>query len=211
MIPESVQIVATAAALLGAGLLALCAVKASSPASSSGSLAAPLLFGLVALAQSVLYLEFNDRYLVVLLPSALLLSLLAVGPVQGRGLALGGIALVALWSVWWERDYLARQGAVWQSGRLLVERGIPPERIDGGFEWNEWYRGRAAIAGAIEAASQGKPDENGRRLLRLVGTRLDASSARWAVAFAPPRDGSGSVLASVPYGNGHRVVAVQRF
>src|SRR5262249_37012636 len=115
LIPEGVQIVATAAALLGVGLLALAAVKATSSAGSSGALAAPPLFGLLALAQSVLYLEFNDRYLVVLLPSALLVSLLAVGQVKRRSLVLGGIALTAFWSVWWERDYLARQGAVWQA------------------------------------------------------------------------------------------------
>src|SRR5439155_18067699 len=109
-----------------------------SPGPSRGPLAVPLVFGLIALIQSVLYLEFNDRYLVVLLPSALVVS--SLGPRSAprrQSWIVGGVALLALWSIWWERDYLQRQGAVWQAGAILVGRGVPPERIDGGFEWNE--------------------------------------------------------------------------
>ena len=54
-----------------------------------------------------------------------------------------------MWSIWWERDYLERRAALWQAGQELVKRGIPPEEIDGAFEWNGWYRGQTAIQLAL--------------------------------------------------------------
>jgi hypothetical protein len=82
-----------------------------------------------------------DRYLLALLPSAILLALLAGGGLGGfdaRVTAISyaavgvGLALLAGWSLWWEREFLERQGALWHAGALLVQQGVPAREIDGG-------------------------------------------------------------------------------
>src|SRR5207248_5396254 len=118
----------------------------------------PLLFALLALAQGLTYHQFFDRYTLVLLPAALLLCLVAFPTAaRARVLGLAGMAFLAAWSIWWERDYLDRRAALWQSGLALVSRGVPPEEIDGGYEWNGWYRGRAVLAAAVDQALAAGP------------------------------------------------------
>jgi hypothetical protein len=135
VVPEGLLVVATAAAIVSGGLMVLAAVAACSRDVVRSPAAVPLLFSLLTLGVMVTYHDFYDRYLLALLPGALLVTLLTFGRSRSSWtVALTGIALLAAWSVWWERDYLEQRAALWQAGLVLVERGIPPEEIDGGFE-----------------------------------------------------------------------------
>lgn len=91
-----------------------------------------------------------DRYLIPLIPalSVLLLTGLAKqddpAPVMSR--RLGGYAAVfffmvgAWFSVSGTTNYLSWNRARWNGLRYLIyETGIPPTRIDGGFEFNGYY------------------------------------------------------------------------
>jgi 4-amino-4-deoxy-L-arabinose transferase-like glycosyltransferase len=211
LVPDSVLLVVTGAAMLGAALLALAVVATPSRETIRGPASVPLLFGLIALGISVVYQEFFDRYLTAILPAALLVALLAFGQARrSHWLALTGVALLAAWSIWWERDYLDRRGALWQAGLALVEQGIPPTQIDGTFEWNGWYQGLAVIQAGVQ---QGKADGTGKRLEKFVLSSLrgDMHAARWTVAYTPPSSSGGRVLAVIPYGRGQQVFALQRF
>ena len=143
------------------------------------------------------------------LPSALLVALLAVPRLRWQPAALVGVLTLAGWSIWWERDYLGRRAALWQAGQALVERGIPPDEIDGGYEWIGWHRGQTILAAAPDLV---EPDGIGRNLENYVSDSMNMRRARWAVAYELPQGVPESrVLASVPYGHGQRVVAVQRY
>ena len=37
--------------------------------------------------------------------------------------------LFAGWSIWWQRDFMARRAAVWQAAQSLVNMGIPAEEM----------------------------------------------------------------------------------
>ena len=116
---------------------------------------------------------------------------------------------MAFWSIWWERDLLERETAVWQAGRLLTERGISADQIDGGFAWNGWYRGQAVIAAAIERTADRGP---GMDMQDYIFQGLHMQDAPWVVAFEQPANPStDTILVVVPYGNGHRVLGVQRY
>lgn len=85
-----------------------------------------------------------DRYWLVFVP--LLLLLLAWGYKASTGqrppwLAWGLVALMGLFSVGATHDYLAWNRARWEALHWLTNtQGVPPERIDGGFEFNGWHR-----------------------------------------------------------------------
>ncbi len=84
-----------------------------------------------------------DRYWLVFFP--LLLCLFAMvkvaqlppAPNAVSWLLLGAMALFSLLAT---HDYLAWNRARWQALHWLADEGIPPERIDGGFEFNGWHR-----------------------------------------------------------------------
>jgi 4-amino-4-deoxy-L-arabinose transferase-like glycosyltransferase len=208
VIPDGALAVVTAVAILSGGLLAL-ATAALPRETLHGPAAVLLLFGLASLILTLLFHDFFDRYLLGILPSGLLVMLLLLRPARwGGALTLAGVALLAAWSIWWERDYLERRTALWQAAQALVERGISAEQIDGGAEWNGWYRGRSLLAEAVE---KGKADSKGGQLRGFVQRGLDPTGARWAVAYARSGDAPASrVLVVVPYGRGQRAIAVQR-
>jgi 4-amino-4-deoxy-L-arabinose transferase-like glycosyltransferase len=210
VIPDAALGVATIAAILGGGLLMLATATALSPETLRGPAAVMLLFGLASLVLTLLFHDSFDRYLLGILPSGLLVMLLALRAGRWSTTAtLAGVALLAAWSIWWERDYLERRTALWQAAQALVERGIPAEEIDGGAEWNGWYRGRTLLSEAVE---QGKANSKGGQLRTFVQRGLDPTNARWAVAYARRGDAPASrTLVVVPYGRGQRAIAVQRF
>ena len=90
----------------------------------------------------------------------------------------------------------------------MVERGIPAEEIDGGFEWNGWHRGETVIRAAVQRASE---DGQPRSLDTYVLDGL-LRRTRWTMAFVPPDEAarSAKVLVSIPYWQGQRVVGWQR-
>ena len=211
VIPASAQLVVTILALVGAALLMVAVAAAFSGAAGRGPAAVVLLFGLLAIGLTVVYYGFYDRYLLPALPAGILAALAFRRPRWGRALALEGAALLVAWCIWWERDYLERQAAVWQAGQALVERGISPEEIDGGYEWDGWFRGNAAIASAAERAQADGAGQE-RQFNRYVSEGLQMQQARWALVYTLPRDPSTvNVLLAAPYGDGQYVFAIQRY
>ncbi len=103
-----------------------------------------LLLFLVAYCSFLLINVFHfDRYL---LP-VLLCGLLLVVPVpQGRiarwriGTAAGTVLLLAAFSIGGTHDYFAWNRARWSALNAALEAGVAPASIDGGFEFNGWYR-----------------------------------------------------------------------
>jgi 4-amino-4-deoxy-L-arabinose transferase-like glycosyltransferase len=208
VLPEAVLVGVTVAAIVGAGLLVVLIAATSWPRTIRGPIAVPLLFGLLALGLTALYYAFYETYLLAVMPSLLLVTLLPFrGNCPGRALAVAGVVVLAAWSIWWEREYLERRAALWQVGLELVARGIPPEQIDGGFEWNGWHRGQGVIAAAVQDA---QADTSERQLEKTILRSLMRDTSRWAVAYSEPKTAPGRVISVVSYGRGQRVVAVER-
>ena len=62
-----------------------------------------------------------------------------LGPRWRGALSLGLIFIYAGVSVAATHDYLAWNRMRWMATRLLMESGISPTQIDGGYEFNGWY------------------------------------------------------------------------
>jgi hypothetical protein len=172
--------------------------------SSLGILATTLAYGPVGGPVNGLY----ERYLLPVLPGVLALAAYAVRERRvAVPLFLAGAVLFAGWSVGWEREYLARQTAVWTVARALVEAGIPASEIDAGYEWAGWTRGDVVIEQARAAALQaGEP----RQFVQLVVDGLYHPSA-WYVGFGPLGWGcAGQPQVTVPYGDGFVAYGLRR-
>ena len=107
--------------------------------------------------------------------------------------------MFAGWSVSWQREYLARQTAVWTVAETLVSQGIPAIEIDAGYEWAGWTRGDAIIEESrADALQSGEP----RRFVHLVVDGLYRPHT-WYIGFGPLGWGcSGQPRVTVPYGDG---------
>ncbi|MBI4056992.1 MAG: hypothetical protein HY399_05525 [Elusimicrobia bacterium] len=136
---ENLWMVLTGLAL-GCGLLGIAALT------STWSLARPLekaalhIFltsSLVQFFTAMAGLKFFDRYLLILLPAALLVLVICatrwhlVMPV-----AYGGVAILLLFSVLGVQDYLAWNRAKWEVAHQGVQQGIPAGEIANGFDWD---------------------------------------------------------------------------
>lgn len=94
-------------------------------------LAAPPL--LASLALPVAY----DRYLLIALPAAIL-AVLRCGrerPFRPAAAAAGCLLAAAATGVGL-KDYFAWNRARWEAGMAAVARGMPPEKIENGFDWD---------------------------------------------------------------------------
>jgi hypothetical protein len=104
------------------------------------------IFTLFLLAVQLIYVQFSDRYLLVLLPYVLIVVGREISSrgvphayVLQRGLALTLVMLTV--SAAWERDTLARAEALWKGGEWLRVQGVSPEQIHSeSWEW-EYYQG----------------------------------------------------------------------
>ncbi|MCX5788788.1 MAG: glycosyltransferase family 39 protein [Elusimicrobia bacterium] len=120
--------VAGALAVAG-GAVALCGF--GSPSAPVGLFASGFLAAfLLSLAGGVYF----DRYFLVLLP-AVIAAWAATCRVHWLRLA-PGLAFLAAWAVLGSWDSLNWNRARWEGGKKLVERGIAPSSICGGFEWH---------------------------------------------------------------------------
>ncbi|GAB4243134.1 MAG: glycosyltransferase family 39 protein [Saprospiraceae bacterium] len=102
---------------------------------------------LVYLAFLLLDTHAFDRYFLVLLPLLLLLLAghfrLSFGKMAWRhsSLSWATLVLLAAFSLGATHDYLSWNRARWAALNYLMEQQkIPPEKIDGGFEFNGWYK-----------------------------------------------------------------------
>ncbi|MDO8804216.1 MAG: glycosyltransferase family 39 protein [Elusimicrobiota bacterium] len=91
-------------------------------------------------AFSLLGGKFFDRYLIILLPWALLTVTFAMSRIKySAGACLAGLALMAALSFAGVKDYLAWNAAKWEAGLKAAETGIPPQEIANGWDWNAYY------------------------------------------------------------------------
>ena len=148
-------------ALASAGLAAMLLVAArfcasvlrdfSQEARSRASLPATMLVvGGVTLAGTLLIATLAyppnvfDRYILPLIVPTCAFLLLQRPPAgqnnrsTGRFAACVLLACFATWSVMATHDYLAWNRARWQATDLLVNSGISPRQVDGGYEFNGW-------------------------------------------------------------------------
>ncbi|MEP7198945.1 MAG: hypothetical protein ABI874_03925, partial [Chloroflexota bacterium] len=113
---------------------------------------------------SLLFATFYERYLLPLLPLAIIVwldlspqggltrgvrvsaraSRAAQVPspdVAGLGCGLSALCVFVVWlaSVLLMRDYWGWNEALWQTGRSLLQQGVPARQIDGGLEWDGWH------------------------------------------------------------------------
>jgi 4-amino-4-deoxy-L-arabinose transferase-like glycosyltransferase len=117
--------------------------------------AALLWASLGALGLTVIALYLLDRYLLILLPASLYL-VLRLGDIKPAGwwIGLGVCAAMLTYSLVEMGDHLAWNTARWTAGERLVAQGVPPEAIDGGFEWVGWYEFETALPRAIASGQK---------------------------------------------------------
>jgi hypothetical protein len=81
-----------------------------------------------------------DRYLLLFIPPALGLLMLACGGAAPRGITAPSVVLTlyAIFAVLGTHDYLAWNRARWQALGSLEQQGVSPRQIDGGYEYDGW-------------------------------------------------------------------------
>ncbi|HEX7476794.1 MAG TPA: hypothetical protein VF331_03235 [Polyangiales bacterium] len=104
-----------------------------------------LVFPPVYLAPHLVRIPCFDRYLLPLLPVCAVLLLAMPGQLTAAAprrlwLAATVLGLGMLFGVLGTRDYLQRSRAAWALVAQPLSAGVPPEDIDGGFEYRGFYR-----------------------------------------------------------------------
>jgi len=142
--------------LVGGGIIVLLVVvtglellgRKSTGAAKPGKVGAAMALAFVVGYGVVLFLMPFDRYFVPIFPMVLVAGVWgAEARVEGWGvraisaIAFVGIVLQAGFSVAATHDYLAWNRARWEAlDALMSVDGVPLAQIDGGFEFNGWYR-----------------------------------------------------------------------
>jgi hypothetical protein len=141
-----------------------------------------LLFTLLQLPFLLLVPAIYDRYLLFLLPGALLLAAppkAENGPLARWqwGASLAALIGVGIVSVALMHDWLAWNAARWQLGRRAVEQGhIHPLSIEGGVEWDGWH----ALAGGNAA----RPDRPRWPVLPFTRDWFPSITGRYCLSFS---------------------------
>jgi len=134
------------------GLIRLCALF-SRPATGSDSdqalddtpagfrTAVPVyIFTLGLLVYYLATGKFFIRYALLLVPGVVILPFDAFRRARlNRTLLCIGLAACFVLGVVFTRDQISFNEARWAAGRWLLDRGVPADRIEGGFEWNCWH------------------------------------------------------------------------
>jgi 4-amino-4-deoxy-L-arabinose transferase-like glycosyltransferase len=95
---------------------------------------------LILVAASLSFFTYFERYLLPLMPGAIVLLLDVTRRARFSVRAgLAGLLVVAVFSTMLMRDYFAWNQVKWGAGRELLAAGVPVEKIDGGYEWDGWY------------------------------------------------------------------------
>jgi hypothetical protein len=116
----------------------------------------------------VFYPTILDRYLLPLLPFALLAILTGLRSFRFNPvLAVGAILLFAMFSAASVRDSLMTQQTVWNVAQSAVDSGVPLMELDAGAGWDGWHFG-------VQASEQG-----------LSHFRPGSASPWWLSYYAP--------------------------
>jgi hypothetical protein len=91
-----------------------------------------------------------DRYILPLMPFALLLVLWALNDLRlPTPLAWAAVALIALFSIACTRDALVFQQTVWVEAARLNAEGIPNTQLDAGYAWDAYHLWEYGVANGI--------------------------------------------------------------
>jgi hypothetical protein len=110
----------------------------------------------------IFFFLFLDRYLLGLMPIAILCLLKLCQERAGRQLPIVSYALLLVFSIYTvagTHDWFALQRARVRAGKELVAAGVPVTHIQGGSEYDGWTQ--INLAGAINIANLDLPDESG--------------------------------------------------
>ncbi len=91
----------------------------------------------------VINLSFFDRYIIPLVGIFLLLIIQSVSGVNRmqKYLVIFSLCIMTSFSIFATHDYLSWNRARWEAADYLMKNlNIPPTEIDGGFEFNSWYK-----------------------------------------------------------------------
>ena len=64
------------------------------------------------------------------------------------------LGLLVAGSISLMHDWLTWNAARWELGRRAIARGVDPEDIEGGLEWNGWHASKIRIPTGIETPSK---------------------------------------------------------
>ena len=171
----------------------------------------PLAFGATILAPHITRSPFFDRYILLALPSALVILAVAWGPrrVGPAALAATAVALVGLgaFGAIEARFGLDRARAQWA---LLDGLGVSQARIDGGFSWNashyDWERrphyssstrifvDRDDLLLSFEPVIEGYVPLRQTRVSRVCGWGEQVLTLHQRIGSEPIRDGAPEVV-----------------
>lgn len=88
---------------------------------------------------TLLFPEFYERFLLPFLPLALILLLDAGRRARSAPwLGAAGVLLMACCSLALLRDYWGWMDVRWPLAQAIVASGVPPQKLDGGYEWDGW-------------------------------------------------------------------------
>ncbi len=112
----------------------------------SPGLACVYLTTAIMAAGSLTFFTYFERYLLPLMPGAIVLALDAARRTRiSIRAGVAGVLIAAVLTIALMRDYFAWNEARWTAGRALLEMGVPVEQIDGGYEWNGWHLYDASV------------------------------------------------------------------
>lgn len=97
-----------------------------------------LILAMFALALPMMFfVAFYDRYYLFLIPLSLPIILAELKNFKyAKVVLIAGIVILGAWSWYGTHDYLAWNTARWDGIDYLLASGVPPEKIDGGLEYD---------------------------------------------------------------------------
>lgn len=140
LLPSEVWAAITLLSTLAAIAFAVLSVRQMKESLSSRPISFVYLAGLLIAGQTLIFARLFDRYLLVLLPTAIVLVLQSTRRwTFSKAGAITSLVAIGIFSLVYLGDYLAWNQARWEAGRGLLEAGVPVDRVDGGYEWNAWF------------------------------------------------------------------------
>ncbi len=135
---DSYSLAVVLAAILVASLLATQLLRLGSDGYRPGILIA---FALLQIPFILISPYMFDRYFLTAIPAALAIALLPLPALSWRWPpAIVATLLLALFSFGLMHDWLAWNEARWELGRATMRKEIPWTGINGGFEWDAWWK-----------------------------------------------------------------------
>jgi hypothetical protein len=133
-----------------------------------------------------------DRYMIYLLPGLMLQTVPRTLPDRRPTwwLGLAALGLLAAGGIALTHDWLGWNAARWELGRRAIERGVDPEDIEGGWEWNGCFASQIRKRTGIERPAKGLAIADTRDAFPNVrgGYAIDLVGGGWGLppSMRPP-------------------------